>query len=360
MEETALAPIGPRSVALRTVDELMAFAQMVADSPFAPSSFRRRDGTVRPSDIALAIHYGMEVGLTPLQSLQSIAVINNKPSLYGDALIGVILASGLLEDRQESSLEEIERTGVARCTVKRRGMPSPVTATFSKQDAQKAGLLNKDGPWRTYAARMLQMRARGFALRDLFADRLKGLIGVEEAWDYPAQPLQVGSGEENSTRQTPDEEEGKKLLLEAIKQAMRERIPDAATKEGRTQLKQLIQATFGVSGWTAVGRLSLPELQEGYTKLQPPEAVTGFEDDDVPDYPVREAPVPVAMATPEQVASLKVYAQRHGLSDDLDEVLAHYHPQGVPLATYQQIEAALQRRVAEQATQAQSQPALEV
>jgi hypothetical protein len=32
---------------------------------------------------------------------------------------------------------------------------------------------------------MLAMRARGFAIRDCFADVLKGLITAEEAQDYP-------------------------------------------------------------------------------------------------------------------------------------------------------------------------------
>jgi hypothetical protein len=33
---------------------------------------------------------------------------------------------------------------------------------------------------------MLQLRARGFALRDAFPDVLKGLVTAEEAQDYPA------------------------------------------------------------------------------------------------------------------------------------------------------------------------------
>ena len=41
--------------------------------------------------------------------------------------------------------------------------------------------------------RMMQMRARGFALRDAFPDVLKGLISAEEAADYPdeAKPRPV-------------------------------------------------------------------------------------------------------------------------------------------------------------------------
>lgn len=71
---------------------------------------------------------------------------------------------------------------MAVCIAKRHGS-SPVTARFSVMDAKRAGLWTKAGPWQTYPRRMLQMRARSFALRDAFPDVLKGLISVEEALD---------------------------------------------------------------------------------------------------------------------------------------------------------------------------------
>jgi hypothetical protein len=57
---------------------------------------------------------------------------------------------------------------------------------FSVADAKRAGLWGKSGPWTQYPRRMLQLRARGFALRDAFPDVLKGLVTAEEAQDYPA------------------------------------------------------------------------------------------------------------------------------------------------------------------------------
>jgi hypothetical protein len=57
---------------------------------------------------------------------------------------------------------------------------------FSVADAVRAGLWGKSGPWTQYPKRMLQLRARGFALRDAFPDVLKGLVTAEEAQDYPA------------------------------------------------------------------------------------------------------------------------------------------------------------------------------
>jgi hypothetical protein len=75
----------------------------------------------------------------------------------------------------------------ATCTVWRKNSVKH-TQTFSKEDAQKAGLWGKSGPWTSYPKRMLAMRARGFALRSQFADALAGLITREEAEDMPAAP----------------------------------------------------------------------------------------------------------------------------------------------------------------------------
>jgi hypothetical protein len=73
---------------------------------------------------------------------------------------------------------------IAVCVAKRKNR-TEVISKYSVEDAKRAGLWNKQGPWTQYPKRMLQMRARGFALRDAFPDVLKGLITVEEAQDYP-------------------------------------------------------------------------------------------------------------------------------------------------------------------------------
>ena len=52
------------------------------------------------------------------------------------------------------------------------------------EDAKLAGLTTRSPVWKSYPKRMLQMRARGFALRDQFADALKGLSSAEEVRDY--------------------------------------------------------------------------------------------------------------------------------------------------------------------------------
>lgn len=131
----------------------------------------------------VAIMHGLEVGMTPMAALQSIAVVNGRPTIWGDGAIGLVRGSGKLEWIKE----RIEGEGdnmVAICEVKRKGEPAQEPARFSVADAKKAGLWGKQGPWQQYPKRMLAMRARAFALRDGFADVLRGLSITEEVQDH--------------------------------------------------------------------------------------------------------------------------------------------------------------------------------
>jgi hypothetical protein len=146
----------------------------------------------KPQDILVCVQWGYEMGLAPMQALQNIAVINGKPSVYGDAMMALVQASAVCEDVEEFFENEGTPNPVAVCIAKRKNR-KPVVAKFSVEDAKRAGLWAKQGPWSAYPKRMMQMRARGFALRDAFPDVLKGLISAEEAQDYPdeAKPQPV-------------------------------------------------------------------------------------------------------------------------------------------------------------------------
>jgi len=174
-----------RGLALASFDDAYRFATMVAKSDFAPKDFKGK-----PESCLLAIQHGSEIGLSPMQSLQNIACINGRPAIWGDAALAVAMASPVCE----SVTETIDGDGdnmVATCTAKRRGYEKPTVVRFSVADAKKAGLWGKTGPWTQYPRRMLQLRARGFALRDAFPDVLKGLVTAEEAQDYPTTPAKA-------------------------------------------------------------------------------------------------------------------------------------------------------------------------
>ena len=129
---------------------------------------------------------GAELGLGPMTAIQNIAVINGRPTVWGDVMLGLCMSSGLFDE--EAFFEEM--TGntdsddwEASCDCRRLGKSKLVTQTFSVRDAKRAGLWDKKGPWQQYPERMLQMRARSWALRDAFPDVLKGVYSAEEARD---------------------------------------------------------------------------------------------------------------------------------------------------------------------------------
>jgi hypothetical protein len=157
----------------------MEFSQMLSKSAMVPKQYQGK-----PEDIMVAVQWGYEIGLQPMQALQNISVINGKPSVYGDAAMALVQASPVCEGVDESIEGEGTPNPVAVCIARRKGR-NPVIVRFSVEDARRAGLWGKAGPWQAYPKRMLQMRARGFALRDAFPDVLKGLITAEEAQDYP-------------------------------------------------------------------------------------------------------------------------------------------------------------------------------
>jgi len=159
----------------QTFEQALTFCDYLANSDLVPKDFKNK-----PENCLIAIQWGAELGLKPLQALQNLAIINGRPALWGDAVIALVRSSPLCE-----SITESDDGKTATCKVKRRGEDEEVR-TFSMDDAKAAGLAGKQGPWTQYPKRMRQMRARAFALRDVFPDVLRGMPIAEEIMDIPA------------------------------------------------------------------------------------------------------------------------------------------------------------------------------
>ena len=165
-------------IVLETFEDMWAYAKLISQSELLPKQFRGK-----PADVVIAIQMGQEIGLSPLHSVRNIYVVNGRASMWGDAVIALVRNSPVCEWISEY----MEDDGTAVCESKRVNDPRPLVTRFTKQDAITAGLWGSAGPWKNYPRRMLQMRARGFNLRDNFADVLGGLITREEAEDYPEE-----------------------------------------------------------------------------------------------------------------------------------------------------------------------------
>jgi hypothetical protein len=69
---TRLAAFTPTNLS-----EAMALAKMIAQSDLAPKDYKGK-----PGNVLIAMQFGAELGVAPMQSVQNIAVINGRPSLW--------------------------------------------------------------------------------------------------------------------------------------------------------------------------------------------------------------------------------------------------------------------------------------
>ncbi len=191
VQTTAIAEAGPLPAALRepiqaggqiaalvpqNIEQAFRLSQALAQSgDMIPETYRGN-----PQKIMAAVMKGMEVGLAPMQSLASIAVINGRPSIWGDAIPALVQRAGHHVD-VELVGEGDAMTAVATLT---RSDGRKIVRQFSVADAKLAKLWGKAGPWQNFPSRMLMMRARMFAARDGAADALMGLQMSEEVADY--------------------------------------------------------------------------------------------------------------------------------------------------------------------------------
>jgi hypothetical protein len=165
----------------KSYTEVFELAAKVAGSQLVPKNFQNK-----PQDIAVAMMMASENGVSPIQALSFIAVINGKPGWHSDAVPGIAKAKGLIKGYQEKFEGVFPDDDFKAVCVVTASDGSTYTNEFSVAEAKKASLWNKAGPWSQYPRRMLQWRARSWAIRDAAPDAFFGPT-AEELRDANAQ-----------------------------------------------------------------------------------------------------------------------------------------------------------------------------
>ncbi len=153
--------------------------------------------------VLMAMQFLGQLGLPTVACLPRICIINGSYSLWGEGPKAICQPD--IEDIEEFLFDaeynricfanknlNVEVYG-ALCRVKRKGIATWVECSFTIDDAKRAGLINKSGPWKEYRPRMLQMRCRAWALKDGFSDRLMGLAIAE--YDFHTTVNETGDVE---------------------------------------------------------------------------------------------------------------------------------------------------------------------
>ena len=151
-----------------TLAQMQETAQALAKTSLAPAAYKNK-----PEDLLVALLHGDSVGLNPAQSMQSVNVIQGRPSFSAECVVALCRSSPHFEDLYENITDDGTDQAVAIAIAYRKGC-SPVTVRFSVDDAKRAGLWGR-GAWRSYPFHMLKVRARTTALKTMFADVLAGV-----------------------------------------------------------------------------------------------------------------------------------------------------------------------------------------
>jgi len=171
---------------IEVMDRGLELAEVIANTDFVPRALRGNQAA-----ILAAILYGHEVGLEPMTSLSTIAVIDGKPTMAAEAQRALILAAG-----HELTLEESTSTR-ATWAGRRRGDKTTTRVTWTLDDAKRARLAGRPA-WQAYPSAMLSARSSAALARAIFPDVIRGMAATEELdGDVDAEtPAPVVVGEE--------------------------------------------------------------------------------------------------------------------------------------------------------------------
>jgi RecT family len=288
----------PLAIVPTDLDQVWRLATMIHKAGMAPKDMDT------PEKISVALMHGLEIGLKPMQAMQRIAVINGRPAIWGDAVIGLVRGSGLAEYIDEELIGEGDHM-VAVCKTKRKGEKKEIERTFSVADAKKAGLwdtrekvrrrgrnnesyeANNDSPWYRFPKRMLQMRAR-VALRDGYADVLGGMYIAEELIEgYTAEP-----DAQNVKDVTP-----RKAAAKDLPPAIEQRQPDPVSDEieqPEQQVSEPVARTGKPLPPLARAARAMPVREEAAASDQPPAPPPANQKENAGAVQVASGPTPVA------------------------------------------------------------------
>lgn len=186
--------VGREGVQLTTLDEMFRWSRFVSIAKLAPK------GLDTPEQVMVATQMGMELGMSPMESLRSIVVINGLPGLRGETAATRLYGSKLVKYFREW-YENLPPAGTplgswpvdAKHVIDVQRVDWPRERfEFSVDDAKVAKLWMKKGrdgqdtPWVTYPKRMLRWRNLGFCIKDRFPEISHRMPLAEEVIDLPA------------------------------------------------------------------------------------------------------------------------------------------------------------------------------
>lgn len=153
--------------------QMWALVNWVKDSALVPSALRGK-----PADLLIVFATGRELGLSAMQAMRSLHVVDGKPGMAADLIAARIRRSGvcrflrLIKSDNTEAIYESQRTDD----------DVPTQIQFTIAEAEKLGLAGKDN-YKKQAATMLRARCISKMARVMYQDVLFGVYEISELDD---------------------------------------------------------------------------------------------------------------------------------------------------------------------------------
>ena len=166
----APAPFEPADIG-----QALALAGQLAQASLLPGHLRGK-----PADVLVTLLLGRDLGLTAMQAITGIHVIDGKPTVSAQTAVALVRRSPLCR-----SWRQVESTDERATYETMRAGEEPQRLTYTMADAQRAGLVGR-GPWKAHPAAMLRARATMALARDVYPDVVANIYDPDELADQRA------------------------------------------------------------------------------------------------------------------------------------------------------------------------------
>jgi hypothetical protein len=163
----------------RTLTEVSSLAEVLAQSNLMP-----KDLIGKSANVVVQILAGQELGLSPMAAIRGIHVIEGRPILSADTMVGLVLSSGLAEFF--ACVEDTDAS--VTYETKRKGSPVAQRLSWTVADTKRAGVQLKDN-WRMFPRAMMKARAKSALARDVYPDVLAGCYDPDEVQVPAREPV---------------------------------------------------------------------------------------------------------------------------------------------------------------------------
>lgn len=171
----------------RDLPSAITLARLIASSPLCPSPLRGRE-----ADVLLVMMTGAEMGLTTMQAMRNLHVINGRIGM------SAAMIRSRCQAHPDCELFEVAEADATHAVVevKKRSWPERRLVVWTLDDAERAQLTQPDSLWSKWPQEMCVARATTRAATMYFPEVASGIFAEEDlkAMPPPEPALVEGPG----------------------------------------------------------------------------------------------------------------------------------------------------------------------